>query len=341
MAKAITPKDCLSYNGIPLMANNYINWPVETKELAAQEIFKILRTDGFPYFNYSLSELGFDFNKLKYANPILDSNKNLINVKDAGKAIFQHFSPHFYSVRTEKLPSIIEAFNNDVLLMESIRNRMGITYKETFNFTKQTAVQGLRHANLAYHASLFLPTVAKFFYDRFCPSNGIVLDCSAGFGQRMLGAVASARVAKYIGIDPWTTTIEAIQNMADFVKESHRVELHNMGSEFINLPENSVDFALSSPPYYKKEIYSEDTSQAYSGKGKEEFFDLWWKPTIANIEKALKPGGLFVLNMDKNLFGVMKLYTKMKHIDTYQIVKAAKHRTTNIVSNDFYILENV
>jgi len=96
---------------------------------------------------------------------------------------------------------------------------------------------------------------AKTIYDTYCPDNGLVLDISVGFGQRMLGAAASKKVKHYVGIDPWKRTIDSVNMMKDEVKSS--AELICIGSELFD-SEQEFDLCFSSPPFYDKEIYNDD-----------------------------------------------------------------------------------
>lgn len=330
---------CLVFNGLELNKNNIISIPVVDRLPIAQFVFDTFRKNGFPYWEAAKSELFDDFANLKSSVAGLD-DKIIVNNGDAGTLLFKCFCPHFFSVSSKNSTSIKEAFDDDKKLMATIQNRLGMLPKrqEVHNITKAMLLQGFRNSGNAFAASSFKATTAKFIYDRYCKPGSVVLDCSAGFGQRMLGATACPNVSKYIGYDPWKETIDAIQNMVNCIKENNRVELHNVGSEYIDLPTGSVDFAFSSPPYYNKEIYSQDVTQAYNNRSKSQFFDEWWEPTINNIERVLKPGGVFVLNMDSKLFNVMKMYSNMTHVDTLYISKAALHRNRASQKDEFYIL---
>lgn len=200
-----------------------------------------------------------------------------------------------------------EAFYDDRKLMKVIRNRMGIDYKESFNITGNMIRQGFRNSRVAFAASIFKPSLAKFVYDRFAPDNAVVLDTSAGFGQRMLGAMASDKVKRYIAYDPWVDTISALREISKFFDFGERVELCNFGSERIDLAEESVDFVFSSPPFYDKEVYSSSSDQAYQGRGFYDFVDEWWVETAKRVHAAMKPDSLFVLNMNERMADIMLL----------------------------------
>src|SRR5690606_36060377 len=132
-----------------------------------------------PYETHSEEVLNSDFIKLQSIKPTIKDGI-ILNNSVAGHKLFKHYSPHYYEVCSPRLPSIYEAFHNDELLMKAINNRMGITYKETFNITGNMIKQGLRNGYIAFGASVFKPSVAKFVYDTYCSKNSKVLDISAG-----------------------------------------------------------------------------------------------------------------------------------------------------------------
>lgn len=86
------------------------------------------------------------------------------------------------------------------------------------------------------------------------------------------------------------------ENVPGFNKE---VEFHNIGSE--DYCGESVNFAFSSPPYFNLEVYENNSKQAGS-RSYIDFLNLYWKPTIQNIDKMLVKGGKLALNItDKTI----------------------------------------
>lgn len=62
----------------------------------------------------------------------------------------------------------------------------------------------------------FTPTAAAAIYHKFLPEEGgVVWDMSAGFGGRLLGALACDRVDKYIGTDPNPLSVDGLREMTD------------------------------------------------------------------------------------------------------------------------------
>ena len=156
----------------------------------------------------------------------------------------------------------------------------------------------------------FQPLVAAAIYRRYAGrSAGIVVyDSSAGWGGRLLGAYLSGVVSTYIACEPCSSTFTGLQKMAAFLKSTnmHKLEhfrtyLNMCGSENFCPAHSSVDVALTSPPYFALELYSDEATQAHMR------FPLWsdWreqflKPTLRNTLAALKPHGAMLINIANN-----------------------------------------
>jgi DNA-binding CsgD family transcriptional regulator len=279
------------YDGNPLTKQFISSLDINTRSVISKELLKYIRNAGFPYPSYSREVLLDDFKKLKLFYSKIENNQ-IKSYGECGTKIFKHFCKNYYKVIGNGLPSFVDAFENDKSLKKVIDNRMGITYKEVFTMTPLMILQGMRNSYTAFASSIFKPTIAKTVYDEFCKPESIVLDISAGFGQRMLGANASKNIARYTGLDPWKEGIESLSSMRDFF--GFDSELINVGSENFRR-ENYFDFCFSSPPFFDKEIYSNDSSQCYQ-RGYDEYL-VWWNKTVKNVYDSLKPNSLFVLNM--------------------------------------------
>jgi intein-encoded DNA endonuclease-like protein/tRNA1(Val) A37 N6-methylase TrmN6 len=313
----------ISYHGKKLSKQNIVKMTSEEKELASDFVFDYFRRYGFPYPKYTDEQLILDFANLQNTNctKIVNESygRNITRISNAGLKIFKHFSPHFFEMKNSKRPSMVSAFNDDEMLKKVIRNRMGISYKETFNITGNMIRQGFKNAHVSFAGSVFKPALVKFVYDNFAPERSTVLDISMGFGQRLLGAMASSKVDKYIGIDPWQCQIEAAKKMTELLGFNSRVEFHQIGSENLNI-EQKVDFCFSSPPFFDKEIYVKEDSQAYSN-GLDNFINDWWMKTIENVHRIIITDGTLILNMDNYIGKILisKASKYFSHEDTFYV----------------------
>ena len=338
--KLLKSNTILTFEKTKLTAKNILLMSEETRDRAAQYVFNEFRMCGFPYDRFSDVELERDFKELVKRTPsFIEETKQINNISQSGLKLFRHFCDHYYDVTDGNKPSLKEAFDDDDHLMKAIKNRMGFFFEdEAFNITGKMIRQGLRNGRISFAASVFRPSIAKFFYQKFNAER--VLDISAGFGQRMIAAMACKNVRRYVATDPWIDTINALTKMKDFilplVDDKISVELINSGSENIDSKEK-FDFCFSSPPFFNKEIYSKDSSQAYFA-GYDQFLE-WWNKTVINVHNALQDDSYFVLNMDskiaEDMFKNMSLF---KLEDVYYINFQRSHLGKNSKDN-YYVLK--
>ena len=331
----------VSYNGKKLTSENISKMTPEEKDDAVDYVFKFFRESGFPYPKFNSTELMKDFEKLKLSKVKIENNR-FYNLDLSGFKIFKHFCPHYFDVRGSGMISMAEAFQDDEKLLKVIRNRMGITLNGCFNITGNMIRQGFRNSRNSFAASIFKPSLAKSIYDNFAPENSSVLDISAGFGQRMLGALTSEKVVKYTAYDPWKDTIKALNNILEFVKVSKEVVLHCEGAENMKEEPESFDFCFSSPPFFDKEVYSSSETQAYNGKDFNDFVEVWWDTVALKVFESLKSRGLFVLNMDPDMAKVMIKYVddRFELVDEYYVSYKRSHLGSG--SKDmFFVLRKI
>jgi len=333
-------------NYIKYFNNNLTKSFIDTKDINYKKdisnfLFNYFRETGFPFHNYSEHELRTDWkNLLSFNSSVIEHDKIISNYKSFGTKIFKHFTPHIYETKTKSKPSMIEAFNDDTLLKACIDNRLGITYKETFNITPAMLFQGFKNANVSSHVSIFKPVIAKFIYDKFTKSNDIVYDFSLGFGQRFIGAMSVDKNLFYIGCDPWEKNINTINNIANFIG-SQNLYVENIGSEYFCPKKyiNKVGLAFSSPPYFNTEIYDNNNeSQAYHN-GYAEYLK-WFEKTIENIITLLKPNGVLAINIPENIFQDIKTHlSDMDLLDIYYIQLSRNNVFSKHKKEPIYILK--
>lgn len=150
--------------------------------------------------------------------------------------------------------------------------------------------------------SNFRPMNAKSIWNRFTEPGDTVLDFACGFGGRLLGALSSKKNLKYIGCDPNTETQSHLKELGDYIEEvtgrKNSFELHVCGSEDLEIPDNSVDFAFASPPYFDLELYStEETQSSIKFPTLESWLEGYVRGTIKMLYKALKPKKFYAVNI--------------------------------------------
>lgn len=161
-------------------------------------------------------------------------------------------------------------------------------------------------------AGNFRPGYALYLYRKYVPEGGVILDTSAGFGGRLVAAIAHGRVQKYVGIDPSTETQAANKKLAEALAFGDRAQIIVLPAEDVDADAEGLtgkcDFAFTSPPYFAKEQYSEEETQSF--KRYPEYAGWvagFLQPVLRLQYKCLKPGAVSVFNIDDVTIDGVKL----------------------------------
>ena len=121
---------------------------------------------------------------------------------------------------------------------------------------------------LPQECTMFKATLARTVFDLFQARD--VLDFSAGWGDRLVGALAAKTVEAYLGVDPNAALRaghEAIVERfaAAAGKDPRRFGVLYEPFQTCTLPAGRVfDLVFTSPPYFTKEIYTKAAGQSVS-----------------------------------------------------------------------------
>jgi hypothetical protein len=149
----------------------------------------------------------------------------------------------------------------------------------------------------------FKPSNAVAIYNRFKPKR--ILDFSAGWGGRCLGAMALD--IDYIGIDSNTKLKVPYRKMVELYPSNSKVRMIFQRSETVDFSKlGYYDMIFTSPPYEMLEKYNE--MKDYGDK----FYDEFFIPVINGSYKYLASGGILALNMPDEMYEVMKTLTDRK-----------------------------
>lgn len=256
----------------------------------------------------------YDFSKLNYSKLVIDNdianlknndfvllNKTIVANLNYGLRACKTYFPHLLKTESGKT-SIYDAVNNREKLFKIIRNRVGNTHlsgkekrQTPFNITPAMILQGAKTSGIASRGSIFKPLLAKKIYSEWVKDGDVVYDYSAGFGGRLLGFFAAGKKAKYIGIDVEPKTYMGLIKMAkDFNIDA---EIYNAASENFIIP-CKINFAFSSPPYFKHEKYSSNPDQSANKYNTYlDWIDNYWRKTLENIKNNLFDDGVFAVNV--------------------------------------------
>lgn len=181
--------------------------------------------------------------------------------------------------------------------------------------------------SVCQYAVNFPPLTAKYLYEKFTEQIKTqpqinIWDPSSGWGGRILGAMSvenDTRRINYIGTDPNTdhnteNGRTKYHELADFYNKHtdspfatnppHSFEFYQCGSEDMrNQPgfqkyKGKLDLVFTSPPYFAKELYSDDETQSAT---KFNTFDAWvegfLRPTLETAVEYLAPNRYLLWNI--------------------------------------------
>jgi hypothetical protein len=198
----------------------------------------------------------------------------------------------------------LELFKDDALFLKAIEKRTRFGHANSDSGMRKM----LRSYSSTQSVSNFRPTAAAAIYHRYLPeSGGVVWDMSAGFGGRLLGALACDRVDRYVGTDPSTYAMDGLREMAAevvsmaerFGRRTLEVKLHKVGSEDFLPERNSLQLCFSSPPFGPgHEVYSDEASQSFKKfPTQHDWLHGFVGTTLRNCAHGLKRNGILAINI--------------------------------------------
>ena len=273
---------------------------------------------GIPVFDYPVDELLDFFTKIKdspvqsgnYLLPEKYYNRNFNKyiIKENVYYNFVYmFFPNYFEVTTKKYEPLLNVFLSDKRLQKSLDKYF--IFNRTREFRLHTFMKAVNLNSNVYRAGNFSPIIARHIYKNFTTENDKIFDFSAGFGGRLLGALACPHPVYYEGIDPNIKTIEGLSNLESFIKKydnqrtNYGVKLIKTGIEdYIVTEPNTFSLAFSSPPYFDLEIYDKTDPKQASNlyKTTEDFVTGFLGTVVDKSASLLKPGGYFVINLKDN-----------------------------------------
>ncbi len=179
------------------------------------------------------------------------------------------------------------------------------SYKKNIEYSlkidKKTLIQAKYAFFRLYYGSInqFKPFISKYIYCEYKPKT--VLDFSAGWGGRLLGAMSLPNI-KYIGFD---TNIELKKPYEEIIEQlgvKDRAKIIFKDSAKIDYSKYDYDMVFTSPPYYTIEKY--ENMPIY--KDKKDWYDKFLFPVIRNTFNNMQNNGHFILNIPIDIYDEVK-----------------------------------
>ena len=244
---------------------------------------------------YSAEQLNKEWKSLKDFSTSEDTTNSTTRV---GMKLCEHFFPNFYNIKNSKGESFSSSWNKENLtkVLRWDRKSHSTPYLSELK-------RGIYFCTGLTKNTMFRPHLAKTIVSNF--SGQTVLDPCAGWGGRMLGTVSAGK--KYIAFEPNVETYNNLLNLADFLSIKDKVEIYNVGAEYMNdFVKQEVDIILTSPPYFNLEIYSAEKTQSENQHSSyEQWRDLWLADVVKKATSHLNDFGVSCWNVHS--VGKMKM----------------------------------
>jgi len=272
------------------------------REAIQQRAFEIYRTVGVvPITYYSLAGCCQQIAALAEATKSVKKGTLAIG-GSAGSAFGRFWFPGMQEAAwgDNDTVGLKSRFNHDAKLKRAIR----ICYQFRDNGDQAVFPAALRTAlELVNGGTItnFKPMNARAIWEYICPTwRGQVLDFSAGFGGRMMGAMTSRLRYTYHGIDPNTRTFAGLEALGALINQEAGTDYQVFctGSEDFVPEPGAYDAAFSSPPYFNCERYNDEPTQCYNKfTDLDAWFEQYVEPTLSMVHRALSPGSVYAVNI--------------------------------------------
>ena len=278
-------------------------------EVMLPQLAAELESNGVLRQTYSDSEIQKDWALLLKKDATINP-MNISATEVAGMKVLRKHMRHFHSVRNHKGHSVESHWTRPCLEKALRFNRA----QHSTPYASEI-IRSLSFANGLGKVTMYRPLMAKKVVSYLVNKDKLkevrVLDVCAGWGGRMIGVKSveggaclppsgrskSAELnhaykycrVHYTGIDPCAKTYAALCAIYDEL-ELTNVTLINQPAEVALQemdPGATYDIALTSPPYYNLEIYSDEPTQSVaatpSGSGYQTWLNTFLKPVIQGI----------------------------------------------------------
>jgi len=222
----------------------------------------------------------------------------------AGMKVLRKHMRHFHAVRNYKGHSVASLWTQPCLEKALRFNRA----QHSTPYASEI-IRSLSFANGLGKVTMYRPIMAKKVVAYLAKQLGVkevrVLDVCAGWGGRMVGAksvespsfagvspsvagglrgeLVSPLKVHYTGIDPCVKTYDALRAIRDELGLTNVTLINKPAEVALQQPLGAYDIALTSPPYYNLELYSDEPTQSVQAGGYQAWLDTFLKPVIQGV----------------------------------------------------------
>lgn len=249
--------------------------------------------------NYNIRNL-YGVNLKFYGDELGEPGMKLIGYCPTNYKKFDKISPYFIddlivqSKRNGCDRSPLELWDNPAF-RKKITEHAEIKYGRTDPYVLRESIHDLVH-----EVGTFRPTNVVSIVKLFFPNDQIdILDPCAGWGDRLIGALACDNVKSYTGVDPNDLLHPRYEQMRLLFGNNKHCEFINSPFEDACLDEKLFDLVMTSPPYFDLEVYNDDPDQSISRYPEiQDWLEYFLFVALEKMVSHLKSGGLLVININ-------------------------------------------
>jgi hypothetical protein len=250
-----------------------------------------LAANGVLRETYSDAEIQKDWALLQKKDATINP-LNISATEVAGMKVLRKHMRHFHAVRNYKGHSV-ESLWTQPCLEKALRfNRA----QHSTPYASEI-IRSLSFANGLGKVTMYRPLMAKkvvaYLADKDKLKDVRVLDVCAGWGGRMIGAKSAegggdtggGLKVHYTGIDPCAKTYAALRAIRDELGLTNVTLINKPAEVALQQSLGTYDIALTSPPYYNLELYSDEPTQSVSGPnaGYQAWLNTFLSPVIQGV----------------------------------------------------------
>ena len=232
------------------------------------------------YYNNTLKSDYDDYCDL--TNRVIREN-NIHSTNTVGLNIIRRHMPHIYEVQNHKGRSIANSWTIETLIKVLRINRKSHSTPYISEIVRQI---GFVCGNSK--VTMYRPLLTKRIVQYFGAKK--ILDVCVGWGGRMLGSCCMEDV-HYTGIEPCTATYKGLVSMCKSCNIENVHLFHDCAEVVLPTINEKFDLAITSPPYYNLELYSDEDSQSHNYGSYESWVENFLRPVVFGVIDHLYENG--------------------------------------------------
>ena len=233
------------------------------------------------HYNGNISDSGITFIDSSNFNTDIITEYFIEDIRIECKVASMKYSPiEYYNQHREKIDNLFYS----TISPDERKNKLSLYYKFRLFI----------NAILLKFCDVFPLYVPMSIYSTFQPRK--ILDMSAGWGDRLLGAIAYQK-ADYTGVDPNSKLHPRYRDMISTfaANSSKKYTMIESGFENVELQEK-YDMMFSSPPYFIAEEYSQNKNQSFKKYTEiQQWLREFMHVSVDKIWEHLELGGFFII----------------------------------------------